>query len=135
MIEVYTDGAFTKDNHRGVPQMGWAFVIVKDGEKIYHDCGGEEHGTNNIAEMFGIKNAILWLQSQSIEEALIITDSKYCIGGFTKVNKRNKNVELWEEMDRLENTYPFKHVKGHSGHKWNDMVDMWACHGRDLILE
>lgn len=131
MYKVYTDGAYSSTKE----QMGMAFVITEDNKKIHSWCDGEKGGTNNRAEMMGVMKAIEWLQENEIEDAEIITDSMYVIGCLTKGWKRKKNVDLWIEMDALENKYPLKHVKGHSGDKWNDYCDMIAVHGRDLILE
>lgn len=130
MIKAYTDGAYSSSREQG----GWGFVIVEDDKKIHHDLGGVKDTTNNRMEMRAVYKAIEWLQDNDIEEAEIITDSMYVIGCMTKGWKRKKNVDMWIEMDELDNQYPFKHVKGHSGDRWNEYCDMIAVHGRDLIL-
>ena len=71
----------------------------------------------------------------------LFTDSKYLIDGIsvwikswklnnwkTKDNKDVKNLDLWKQLDELENfhTIEWSWVKGHSGDKYNDEVDLLA---------
>ena len=46
----------------------------------------------------------------------------------TKDNKDVKNLDLWKQLDELENfhTIEWSWVKGHSGDKYNDEVDLLA---------
>ena len=130
-INVYTDGAFSSTREQG----GWAFVVVQGDKQLHYDCGGVKDTTNNRMELQAIMEATKWLQDNFIPEAMIVSDSMYCIGCLTKGWKRKKNVDMWAEMDALGFDYGIKHVKGHSGDKWNDTCDMWAVHARDLVLE
>ena len=75
------------------------------------------------------------------EKINLFTDSKYLIDGIsvwikswklnnwkTKDNKDVKNLDLWKQLDELENfhTIEWSWVKGHSGDKYNDEVDLLA---------
>jgi len=130
MIEVYTDGGYSSKRDQG----GWAFVVVKNNEKIHSSCDGIINTTNNRMELQAIMEATKWLQENNIEEATIITDSMYCLGCLVKGWQRKKNVDMWEIMDGLNFNYEIKHVKGHSGDKWNSHCDMLAVHATQLIL-
>ena len=47
----------------------------------------------------------------------------------TKDNKDVKNLDLWKQLDKLVNFHTilkWKWVKGHSGNKYNDEVDILA---------
>ena len=75
----------------------------------------------------------LRLIKNPIDSLTIISDSMYCIGCASLGWKRKKNVKLWEEFDkqfeRVKQLCPnveFKHVKGHSGDKWNERADKLA---------
>ena len=53
----------------------------------------------------------------------------YVIGSMTKNWKRNKNVDLFSELDNIYKqfkTIVFMHVKGHSGDKYNELCDKLA---------
>jgi ribonuclease HI len=55
----------------------------------------------------------------------------------TKNWNKKKNVDLWIKLDEIitsDINITWKHVKGHSGNKWNDYCDMLAVHGSELIL-
>ena len=46
----------------------------------------------------------------------------------TKSKQNVKNSDLWKELDKLDefHTIEWNWVKGHSGNKYNDEVDMLA---------
>ena len=136
-IIIYTDGAA-----RGNPgKAGWGslFMIGKD---IYEIGGRSDHATNNQMELRAPIEALKFIQKNKINGSIeIFSDSKYVILGITewifnwqKNNWRNAakkpvlNKELWEELYMLTKDKDIKwtYVEGHSGHKYNDRVDMIA---------
>ena len=136
-IEVFTDGAC-----RGNPGPGgWGVLLRIDGEEITL-FGGEQNTTNNRMEL---KAAIKALQYFDNEVSLSIsTDSNYVKDGITKwlLNwKKNnwvtasrkpvKNRDLWEQLDTLNslNNVSWQWVKGHAGHRENEIADMLANRG------
>ena len=49
--------------------------------------------------------------------------------------ERNKNNDLWDKMDEaIKNLdIEWKHVKGHSGDKFNELCDTLAVHASNII--
>lgn len=133
MLEIYTDGAFSPSRNQG----GWAFVVVENGLKILSYFDGVKDTTNNRMEILGSLEAMKWLKNNNIKEAVIYTDSMYVIGTMTLNWKRNKNNDLWQQMDEVRENLDvhFKHVKGHEGNQWNEICDTLAVHGSHLIFE
>ncbi len=127
MIEVYTDGAYSSSRDMG----GFAFVVLENKEKIYSYFFNEPNTTNNRMEIIAVLKALYWLKEvgKLNEEIIIYTDSMYVIGSMTKNWKRNKNVDLFSELDNIYKqfkTIVFMHVKGHSGDKYNELCDKLA---------
>lgn len=128
MIVIYTDGS-CKPKNPGPCGSGAAFL--KD--NIVLECRSKflGHGTNQVAELSAISLALDMLDERNLswESSIIITDSKYVIGILTEGWNANKNVELVKGLrKRLEN-FPntqLRWVKGHSGDKFNDLVDELA---------
>lgn len=127
MIEVYTDGAYSSSRDMG----GFAFVVLENKEKIYSYFFNESNTTNNRMEIVAVLKALYWLKETGKlnEDIVIYTDSMYVIGSMTKNWKRNKNVDLFNELDNIYKqfkTIVFMHVKGHSGDKYNELCDKLA---------
>ena len=133
MIKIYTDGAYSSLRDMG----GYAFVVLKDEEKIYSYFFNEPNTTNNRMEIQAVISALNWLYENNYteEEISIYTDSMYVIGSMTKNWKRNKNNDLWDKMDEaIKNLdIEWKHVKGHSGDKFNELCDTLAVHASNII--
>lgn len=76
------------------------------------------------------------METINVNEFTIYSDSMYVIGTMTLNYKRNKNVDLWEQLDKLvlNKKIDFKHVKGHNGNKFNTLCDTLAVAGSQLII-
>lgn len=124
MIEIYTDGAYSPSRDQG----GWAFVVLKDGDKLHSDFNFTKTTTNNRMEIQGAIEAIKYMNSIKETSFTIYTDSMYVIGTMTLNWKKKKNLDLWEELDKLLNNQviEWKHVKGHSGDIYNELCDALA---------
>jgi ribonuclease HI len=122
MIEIYTDGSCVKNpNGPG----GWAFCIIDDNiDFIMSD--GDSCTTNNRMELTAIIEALSSIKSGS--ECTIYTDSQLCINCAIGKWKRKANLDLWEKYDILSQNkiIHFEWVKGHSGNKYNELVDNLA---------
>lgn len=136
MIEIYTDGACSPNPGDG----GWAAIIL--GEKTIKIFGYEANTTNNKMELLAVIKALHLTNSN--DTIKIYTDSVYVMHAFTegwlenwkkKDWKKVKNRELWEELDLLvsKRTITWQWVKGHSGNKYNEMVDKMAVEARQQI--
>ena len=129
IFAVFTDGS--ADNMREPHYGGAAFVIVdsKANELIDKYSEGFKHTSNNKMELHAIIQAMKTLPDDS--RCCIFTDSKYCIYVLDhKTCEFKKNMEYIQEFrDTIEMKkidYRFKWVKGHSGNKWNNIVDKMA---------
>ncbi len=134
-IEIYTDGACLGNPGRG----GWAAILLyKEHQKKI--SGSNKETTNNQMELSAVIEALKSLKNNH-NQLIIYTDSKYVIDGITKWifnwkknawrtadRKPVKNYELWQELDKEVHKHQIKWVwvKGHSGNKYNEMVDQLA---------
>ena len=140
-IEIFTDGACRGNPGKG----GWGAIIRSDGkeEAIY---GGQNDTTNNIMELTAAIKALEYLPENS--SVVLTTDSKYVMQGITEwienwksrgwktANKKPVlNQGLWQRLDTLTNLHTIKWqwVKGHSGHRENEMADQLANKGIDEL--
>lgn len=141
-VEMFTDGAC-----RGNPGPGgWGVVLRHNGaEKAL--CGGEPSTTNNRMELMA---AIRGLESLTRPcRVVLTTDSKYVMTGMTEwlanwkrrgwktANKGPvKNVELWQRLDLAcqPHQLEWRWVRGHTGHRENEMADRLANQGLEEAL-
>jgi ribonuclease HI len=143
-IEIFTDGAC-----RGNPGPGgWGALMRMKGkpasEKSLH--GGKADTTNNQMELTATIEALKALKEPC--DVMLCTDSKYVIQGITEwiegwkkkgwktaSKKPVKNVELWQALDSEANRHQidWQWVKGHSGHRENEIADQLANRGIDEL--
>jgi ribonuclease HI len=134
-VIIYTDGACSGNPGKG----GWA-AILKYGKHEKEISGFEEDTTNNKMELRAAIEALKCLKQAC--EVELYSDSAYLINGFSKgwVDKWKlngwvtsgkdevKNIELWEELDRLNSIHRIKwiKVKGHADNEYNIRCDSMA---------
>ena len=140
-IEIFTDGACRGNPGKG----GWGAVIREKGveRSIY---GSDENTTNNIMELTAAIKALECIPLNS--KVVLTTDSKYVMQGITEWIKNWKtrgwltsskkpvlNKDLWKRLDELSSSHSidWKWVKGHSGHRENEIADQLANKGIDEI--
>ena len=136
-VEIFSDGACKGNPGPG----GWgALLRYEQTEKKL--CGGEKMTTNNRMELMA---AIESLRSiKAVCEVDLTTDSQYVRKGITEwitnwkkngwktaAKKPVKNADLWQQLDEQVNrhTVVWHWVKGHSGHRENDIADELANEG------
>ena len=140
-VKIYTDGAC-----RGNPGLGgWGALMIFEG-KEKELCGGQKNTTNNQMELKAAIEALKALTEPCIVE--LTTDSKYVMQGITQwidnwkknnwktANKKDvKNKDLWIELYDLKSQHEidWKWVKGHSGHRENEIADDLANKGIDNL--
>jgi len=108
--------------------------------------GGEHNTTNNRMELQAAIEGLRALKEPC--QVILTTDSVYVKDGITKwlpnwkqrgwktsAKKPVKNVELWQQLDQLNQTHQvqWQWVKGHSGHRENDIADELANCGIDEL--
>lgn len=63
-----------------------------------------------------------------------MSDSEYVgLGAIDRTRSRKCNKDLWPLLDKAVDSHlyvEFAHVKGHTGHMWNDRVDKLAGQAR-----
>lgn len=144
VVEIYTDGACKGNPGRG----GWGVLLRYKGiEKILY--GGETLTTNNRMELTAVIQGLMALNRSGCE-VTVISDSKYVLTGITEWlpnwKKRNwktaakkpvLNDDLWRKLDELAAQHKIKWewVKGHSGHRENELADELANRGIDELLK
>lgn len=141
-IDIYTDGACKGNPGPG----GWGALLVS-GEHVKELCGGEANTTNNRMELAAVIQALAALKRSA--QARVHTDSKYVhqgisqwIHGWKKNGWRTaskapvKNVDLWQELDRLAalHSVEWVWVKGHAGHPGNERADALANRGVENVI-
>lgn len=142
MIEIYCDGSSTPN------RSGWGFVALRDKTLVHQESGTCEKGTNQEMELRAVQNACYWgihnriVQPFEREPVTIYSDSAYVINCYIQkwwrlwedngwCNSKGEEVankEIWWDVIRYfkEPFFDFKHVKGHSGHTFNEMADKLA---------
>ncbi len=142
-VEIFTDGACKGNPGPG----GWGALLRYDGhEKSL--CGGEANTTNNRMELSAAISALEALKEPC--KVILTTDSEYVRKGITEwlpnwkkrqwktaAKKPVKNADLWQQLDAAtaKHDIDWKWVKGHSGHRENDIADALANQGIEKINE
>lgn len=124
---IYTDGACSNNQEFDKSIGGWAFIL-KYQDKIKKKSGRVEKTTNNRMEILAVIEALKSIKKYDVE-TIIHSDSSYVINTITKNWKRNKNNDLWDELDLLLKKFSnlkFVKVKGHADDELNNLVDEMA---------
>ena len=108
--------------------------------------GGEPHTTNNRMELQAAIEGLKALREPCV--VTLTTDSVYVRSGITtwlanwkrkgwKTAGRQpvKNVDLWQALDEQNQRHKVEWhwVKGHSGHRENELADLLANRGIDEL--
>ncbi len=140
-VQIYTDGAC-----RGNPGPGGWGVLLRFGDLEKSLYGGESLTTNNRMELLAAIRGLEALKEPC--SVVLTTDSQYVRKGITEWLtgwKRNgwrtaskapvKNADLWQVLDQLNQRHQvdWRWIKGHSGHRENDLADQLANRGIDEL--
>ena len=139
-IRIYCDGACS--GNPGLAGSGLAIYSNKTNPVLLH---GDfvENGTNNIAELNALYQALLISKKTTSKNIITIySDSKYSIDcitnwaygwkakNWTKKGGEIKNLELIKQThelyERIKDLIEIKHVKGHAGIEGNELADRMA---------
>jgi ribonuclease HI len=129
-IALYTDGSAWSKDRSG----GWSWIAIDCGEGEAWDCGGVSATTVNRMELQAWIEGLNTLKVFGPLIVLVRSDSEYVgLGAMDRKRIRNKNRDLWEQLDEAIDAHElvhFDHVRGHSGNKYNDRVDVLANQAR-----
>lgn len=140
-IEIFTDGAC-----RGNPGPGGWGALLRYQDRERELWGGEENTTNNRMELQAAIEGLRALNEPC--QVVLTTDSQYVRKGITEwmaawkkrgwrtaAKKPVKNVDLWQllEAETHRHQVDWHWVKGHSGHRENDIADSLANRGIDEL--
>lgn len=142
-VEIFTDGAC-----RGNPGPGGWGVLMRYGGTEKGFWGGEKDTTNNRMELTAAIRGLEKLTRPC--NVVLTTDSQYVRKGITEwlenwkkknwltsARKPVKNVDLWKRLEELcePHSIEWHWVKGHSGHRENELVDEYANLGIDELTD
>ena len=140
-IELFTDGAC-----KGNPGIGGWGALLRFGETEKRLHGGEKETTNNRMELMAVIQGLEALKEPC--QVRITTDSKYVLQGMTEwlanwkrrnwqtaAKKPVLNADLWRRLDSVAASHELEWhwVKGHSGHRENEIADQLANRGIDEL--
>ncbi len=140
-VEIFTDGAC-----RGNPGPGGWGALLRFGQHEKSLYGGEPQTTNNRMELRAAIEALSALTEPCKVD--LTTDSVYVKNGITSWlagwkqkgwktagRKPVKNVDLWQALDEQNQRHrvTWHWVKGHSGHRENELADQLANRGIDEL--
>lgn len=136
-VELFTDGAC-----KGNPGVGGWGALMRFGETEKRLFGAEAETTNNRMELMAVICSLEALTEPC--SVSITTDSKYVLQGMTEwlanwkrrnwqtaAKKPVLNVDLWKRLDAAAGGHQIEWhwVKGHSGHRENEIADDLANQG------
>lgn len=121
MVEIYIDGSCVGNPGPG----GWAAILLRDGERLELK-GSEPQATSNRMELMAAINALAHVPEG--EEAIVYSDSQYLVKTMKAGQRRKKNLDLWEKLERLSEVRKVSWVwlRGHAGHPENEQAHKLA---------
>lgn len=133
-FELYTDGACSGNPGPG----GWAYILRNASGAETEAFGGERVTTNNRMELLSVINGLQALPERAC--VTLVSDSQYVVHGlkewidgwkargWRRAGGPVKNLELWQELDRLRQLHRIKPIwiRGHNEHPENERCDRLA---------
>lgn len=142
-VEIFTDGAC-----RGNPGIGGWGALLRYGAHEKSLCGAERMTTNNRMELMAAIEALQVIKRPC--QIILTTDSEYLRKGITEwvkkweqsgwrtSNKKPvKNADLWQQLSEVVKSHDIQWhwVKGHSGHRENEIADQLANQAIDELIK
>lgn len=140
-VELFTDGACKGNPGPG----GWGVLLRSKGHEKQL-FGGAADTTNNRMELMaaieGLRaltapcKVVLTTDSQYVRQGILSWLANWKKNGWKTANKKPvKNADLWKQLDVLSKQHDveWRWVKGHSGHRENDIADTLANKGVEAL--
>ena len=139
LVELFTDGAC-----KGNPGPGGWGVLLRYGTVEKELYGGARDTTNNRMELQAAIEGLAALRRSC--NVRLTTDSQYVRKGIiewmagwkrknwkTAAGKPVKNQDLWQLLDEQNQRHSIEWcwIKGHAGHRENEIADQLACKGAE----
>jgi len=139
MIEIYTDGSGGQD------VSAWSYHIPE----FEVSRSGSGPGTNNVGELTGIIEALLYCQENRFKNVKIFSDSQYAIKSLSvwchswiknnwigSTGNPVKNLELIKKglAAQVGMNVKFQWVKGHAGNEFNELCDQLCTEARKKYI-
>lgn len=138
---VYVDGSCT-GNGKAVNSGGFGVVVLDNDENlIYTYAKRSTNTTNNREELKAILFSLI-TYGKNRPTPIVYSDSTYCVNTFNdwmfrwaSNNWIKSDGNSPENLDLIQAYYDFynkgyridlRKIKGHAGHKWNEMADKLA---------
>lgn len=130
-LVIYVDGSFSLEKKN----YSYGLIAINNGEEIYEDCGcGTDEDAvalRNVAgEVLGALRAAEYAIDNNYESVTIVFDYQGIESWALGTWKRNKKLTMayHQKMQEYKKKIKinFVKVKGHSGDKYNDVVDRLA---------
>jgi ribonuclease HI len=128
VLEVYTDGS--AEERVGKPG-GWAFVVVRSEEVLLTSNGGSKSTTSLVMELEAALAGLRAVVSRGwhlVNVVELISDSSIALDIAAGRFMPKKHVELATRLRETarEAKASTRWVRAHSGHRWNEVVDVLA---------
>ena len=132
MLEVYCDGS--AEERVGKPG-GWAFVIVREDSVLLEKSGRSPSTTSLLMELEAARSALEavisngWHLNHTIE---LISDSSIALDIAAGKFLPKRHVPLAEALRAIALVAGARTrwVRAHSGHRWNERVDLAAARAK-----
>jgi ribonuclease HI len=122
MIEIYVASTYINRNNMG----GWGVVLVEEEQLPKKYKGGEQNATH---QRMALKGAIEGLSNTEQGcEAKIFSNNEYLVLGIKDSRRREKNRDLWAELEELLGR---RHVEA----KQISSKDKWLKEAQELAKE
>ena len=136
IYDIYTDGSNDEDI-----KVGWGYIVLKNGEVIFEDCGEANpiyNSSRNInGEVHAVIEALTWCMENNILEISLHHDytgiSKWAKDEWNANKPLTKYFKEFMKCNTVEVDWIW--VKGHSGNEWNGRADVLAGKGRGKVYD
>ena len=135
-VVAYTDGACSGNPGPGA----WAYRLEWPDGSTDEGAAAHPATTNNREELKAVRAALRAVRRRIGDDPhwriVVVTDSQGVINWLRRTWKRNKNLDLFPEIDALvDGRVEWRWVRGHDGDPGNERVDALAVAATKALQE